>query len=235
MFAAVRFNKIIVLAAVLCIIFSTAICVFIKGADKKAAGSYSAATLVIDPGHGGIDGGAIAADGTKESAINLAIAQKMAAIAGFYGKSYVMTRDTEESSVSIAEYSEHADLVRRAELANSTPGGVLISIHQNNYPAPEPMGAEVMFAATNGSRELGELAQKNIVSMADPEDRRVASPAPAELLLTSSVTCPAILAECGFMSNPQEAGKLGTDVYQTKLSCALTAAYILFSQGGKSV
>jgi N-acetylmuramoyl-L-alanine amidase len=101
---------------------------------SKPAMSGNTRTLVIDPGHGGIDGGAVAADGTKESAINLAVGLRMRAIAGLYGVDAVMTRETEESGVSVSEYSEHGDLVRRAEFANSVPGAVLVSVHQNNFP-----------------------------------------------------------------------------------------------------
>lgn len=198
---------------------------------SKPAMSGNTRTLVIDPGHGGIDGGAVAADGTKESAINLAVGLRMRAIAGLYGVDAVMTRETEESGVSVSEYSEHGDLVRRAELANSVPGAVLVSVHQNNFPTAQPSGAQVLYAASGGSRELGLLAQSALVGFADPGNRRVAEPAPEKLLLTSSVGCPAILAECGFMSNPGEAAKLKTPEYQTKLACALTAAYLQFAGG----
>ena len=233
MFFTVKLRRIIavVLAAVVAIL--AAILIFRRADDRaqtiSAQGAY---TLVIDPGHGGIDGGAIAADGTKESAINLAIAQKMAALAGLYGQKYVLTRDSEESKVTLKEYSEHDDLVRRAELANSVPGAVLISVHQNNYPTSQPTGAQVMYAAADGSKELGEKAQDYLVGFADPQNRRVATPAPDKLLLTRSVRCPAILAECGFMSNPGEAARLSTNEYQLKLACALTAAYFGFAGGG---
>ena len=202
-----------------------------RGAACAAAAAAMKSVLVIDPGHGGIDGGAVAADGTRESGVNLAIAQKMAAVAGLYGQEVVMTRSSEESDVSLADYSEHDSLVRRAELANDTPGGVLISVHQNNYPTAGPTGAEVLYAATDGSRALGLAAQKNLLDFADLENRRVAAPAPEKLLLTSSVTCPAILAECGFLSNPGEAAKLVSDGYQLKLACALTAAYLQYAGG----
>ena len=86
-----------------------------------------------------------------------------------------------------------------------------------------------MYAQTPESKELGVITQSNMVSALDPENRRVAHSAPSQLLLTSSVNCPAILAECGFMSNPQEAGLLADGTYQTKIAMTLIASYIQFS------
>lgn len=79
------------------------------------------------------------------------------------------------------------------------------------------------------AESLGLLTQDNLVSALDPENRRVAHAAPDELLLTSSVKCPAILAECGFISNPQEAARLADSDYQTKIAMTLVASYIQFS------
>ena len=228
MFFTVRLKKIII-AALLVIAAIICVLLYLKRGDAKAVSTAPPAVLVIDPGHGGIDGGAIAGDGTKESGINLAISLKMKAVAELYGVKTVMTRDSEESRVSVKEYSERADLLRRADIANTTPGCVLISVHQNKFPTPAPIGAQVLYASGDGSRELGLSAQDCLVSFADPDNRRVAAPAPSKLLLTASVSCPAILAECGFMSNPGEVQKLSSPEYQLKRACALTAAYITFS------
>jgi N-acetylmuramoyl-L-alanine amidase len=219
-----------VIAAIFCLVAVISAVLAASRAERTAASAQEKKILVIDPGHGGIDGGALAADGTKESAINLAISQKMRAIAELYGEKTVMTRDTEESKVSISEYSEHNDLLRRADIANKLNGAVLISVHQNNFPTVQPRGAQILYAPSDGSRELGLLAQSALVGFADSHNRRVAEKAPGKLLLTNSVGCPAILAECGFMSNPEEASMLRTGNYQLKLACALTAAYIQFAK-----
>ena len=79
--------------------------------------------MVIDAGHGGIDGGAVSAAGVKESEINLAIARRLNSLAELYGVRTHMTR-VDDSSKSAAEgYSEHEDLVRRVEEINSAPNG----------------------------------------------------------------------------------------------------------------
>lgn len=185
--------------------------------------------LVIDPGHGGIDGGAVSASGLKESDINLVIADKMCGIADFLGLEYIMTRDGDATAEESGSYSEHDNLVARAKLVNSTENAVLISVHQNEYPSTVVKGAEVMYADTDGSKGLAENMQNLLVSQLDPENRRVSRPAPKELLLTRSIDCPGVLVECGFLSNPQEAEKLGNTVYQTKIAAILIAAYVNFS------
>ena len=235
MFFIVKAKKALIVVLIIILAAAVAAVLFCGGGKTRRTSAPDSYTLVVDPGHGGIDGGAVAADGTKESGINLAIAQKMAALADLYGKKCVLTRSSEESGVSAAEYSERQSLLDRAAAANSIPGAVLISVHQNNYPTPQPSGAQIMYAKTEGSLELGESAQNNLVTFADRENRRVASPAPDELLLTRSVRCPAILAECGFMSNPAEAGKLSTGEYQLKIACALTAAYMTFTENVKTM
>ena len=189
---------------------------------------YEDHTLVIDPGHGGIDGGAVSADGYKESDINLAIALKMSSLCDFLGIDSVLTR-SDDSDNSADGYSEHDSLVTRAQIANSAQNAVLISVHQNKFPSEAVSGAEVMYAPIQGSRQLAEIAQENMVNMLDTENRRVARPAPKELLLTARVECPAILAECGFMSNPDEVKRLISDEYQLKIAAALVGSYIRFS------
>lgn len=185
-------------------------------------------TLVIDPGHGGIDGGAISDSGIKESDINLNISLKMQAMADFLGIKNIMTRSTDTDFSNGADYNEHNNLVRRADIVNETNNAVLISIHQNKFPSGLVKGAEVMYADTDKSESLGLTIQDNIISFLDKENRRVARPAPENLLLTSSVNAPAVLIECGFMSNVCESELLNTDKYQLKLAEIIMASYMQF-------
>ena len=85
-----------------------------------------------------------------------------------------------------------------------------------------------MYSDNTDSKSLGLITQDNLVTLLDTSNRRVARPAPSELLLTSSVKCPAILVECGFMSNPQEAQRLASNVYQLKIASILACSYIQF-------
>lgn len=223
-----RLIKIVLIVALL-----AAAAVFVKifvsnGGLKPVISQNSRSTLVLDAGHGGIDGGAISESGLKESDINLQIALKTEALVRFLGIDTVMTRETDTDNSDNKAYSEHDNLVQRAKLANSTENAVLISIHQNKFPSAVVSGAEVMYSDNDDSKALGLITQNNLVTLLDSSNRRVARPAPKELLLTSSVECPTILVECGFMSNPQEAQKLASNDYQLKLAAILAGSYIQF-------
>ena len=192
--------------------------------------TYAGPVLIIDPGHGGLDGGASAADGTTESVINLQIARRMEALAGLLGIRTLLTRESEE-----LDYPDDLDTIRekkvwdqhtRLAMINSTPGAVLVSVHQNRYPDPRPSGSQVLYAKTAGSAELGELTHGNLIAALCPENRRVAAPVQDSVYLMKNVNCPAILVECGFLSNYDEAQKLESDSYQTALAVILIGSYL---------
>ncbi|MBR4548634.1 MAG: N-acetylmuramoyl-L-alanine amidase [Oscillospiraceae bacterium] len=188
----------------------------------------STPSLVIDPGHGGVDGGAIAFNGVKESDINLSIGQKLRMLAEFLGIRTVMTREDDGASKDYSKYSEHDDLVQRTELINSVPNGILISIHQNFYPTSQPSGAEILYAPGEKSRMLGENTQRNIVTFLQPGNRRLAGPASKSLYILTHISCPGILAECGFMSNITDLDQLTNDSFQTSLASVLLVSYLQF-------
>lgn len=188
------------------------------------------ACLVIDPGHGGIDGGAIAYNGQRESELNLSIALKLRDLASFYGLDTCMTREDENPRSGYENYSEREELAYRADLAKNTEHAVLISIHQNFFPTSQPSGAQVLYASDTESRRLGELTHENLVHSLQPENRRVAVPASPGLYLTSHVTCPAILVECGFMSNLNDLLLLSDEQYQRSFAAVLLCSYLQFAR-----
>lgn len=198
-------------------------------------GRDAPACLVIDPGHGGIDGGAVAFNGVKESDINLAIALKLDALAGFCGTKTLLTRADDSARTDAAAYSEHEDLVHRTEIINAVPNGCLISIHQNYYPTSQPSGAQVLYAPGERSRSFGTQTHNNLISYLQPTNRRLAEPASERLYITSHVTCPAILVECGFLSNITDLELLSRDSYQTSLAAVLLTSYLQFVSSGNRV
>ena len=220
---------------VLAILLIAAVFISILGPKTEpaahVAGGREISTLVIDPGHGGIDGGAVGADGTKESESNLAIALKLRALAEFYALENTMTRQDDSSRSDAQRYSEHEDLVSRADLVNATENPVLISIHQNCYPTGQPSGPQVLYAATETSESLGKLTHQNLIGCLYPGNRRVAEPASKKLYLLNHVSCPAILVEGGFLSNLSDLGKLSDSSYQTMLSTVLMASYLQYKTG----
>jgi N-acetylmuramoyl-L-alanine amidase len=187
-------------------------------------------TVVIDAGHGGEDGGAVSVTGVKESALNLDIAEKLDLILAFYGVRTVMTRTSED-----LDYSENSDTIRkkktedqkrRLALIQATENALLISIHQNNYPSGGPFGAQAFFAPTNGSEALAGVLQQLLVNALNPKNKRTAVRIPSNILLMNNVSCPAVLVECGFLSNPSEEKLLRTEEYRMKLAAVIAAGYL---------
>ena len=218
------------------LVCAAVLAIFLKTIDRMTAADAPAQppTLVIDAGHGGIDGGAISTDGTRESDVNLAVALRLESIVRFCGQKTLMTRWDDSKKTDIINYSEHEDLKERAELVNSAPNAVLISIHQNCYPTAQPRGAQVLYSAFGGSEKLGKLIQGALVEKLDPENRRLAVPAPRELYLTANTRCPAVLVECGFMSNNFEVLKLKDASYQSALALVIAASYLEYICGQAS-
>lgn len=216
---------------------TSALLLLIRRADRalQTSGSEMPPTLVIDAGHGGPDSGAISLDGAKESEINLAIALRLESIVRFCGQKTQMTRWDDSSKSDILSYSEREDLKQRAKLANETAGAVLISIHQNDFPTDQPHGAQVLYSAYGGSEQLGKLIQANLVALLDPSNRRLAVPAPSELYLTANTCCPAVLVECGFMSNSMEVLKLKESRYQTALAVVIAGSFLSYIKGNTAI
>lgn len=220
-----------VIAAALALAVFIALSAFVANLDHTKAASAvlpEEATLVIDAGHGGIDGGAVGADGSRESDINLAIALRLQAVSAFCGQSAVMTRTDDSRGADALSYSEHEELVYRTQVVNATPNAVLLSIHQNCYPTAQPSGAQVLYSSNGKSEDFGRLVHDNLVNSLDPQNRRVAEPDKNRLYILSNVDCPAILVECGFVSNHSDITKLTDSRYQTALSTVLMASYLQF-------
>lgn len=191
--------------------------------------------LIIDAGHGGADGGASAADGTLESDINLDVALRLEALARFWGVQTAMTRTGKDIAYpsdadTIAE-KKIADQHARVGLVNNTPGAVLLSIHQNNYPAASPHGIQVFYGHAAGSDALAELTQGNLTALLCPDNRRVAAAADKGVYLMKNVNCTAVLVECGFLSNPAELAKLQDGGYRMKLAAVLLGSYLQYIRG----
>ena len=192
-------------------------------------------TLVIDPGHGGIDCGALGADGTRESDINLAIALRTRAVAELYGLENTLVRQDDTTSCDTEKYSERRDLECRTEIVNTAQNPIYISIHQNNYPTAQPGGAQVIYSGAQGSKELGLITHQNLINALYPENRRLAEPASRKLYILSHVDCPAILVECGFMSNTLDLENLKRPGFQISIASILIGSYLQFDMNTNSI
>ena len=177
--------------------------------------------MIIDPGHGGEDGGATSCTGVLESQINLEIALRLNDLMHLLGVDTYMIRDTDVSiytegnSLSAKKIS---DLKQRVKIANSINNAILVSIHQNYYPDSRYGGAQVFYAESSGSEVLAKELQEKFVSSINPGSARLAKKA-SGIYLMKHVKCSAVLVECGFLSNYQEEAKLRDAFYQKKICC----------------
>lgn len=191
--------------------------------------------LIIDPGHGGEDGGAVAPDGTLESDINLDIALRLEALAAFWGVETVMTRSGADidypSDAETLAAKKKADQDARLARIHATPGGVLLSIHQNNYPSPAPWGIQVFYGSEPGSDALARVLQENLSAQLCPDNRRLAEPIDDDIYLMRNAGCPAVLAECGFLSHPDDLAKLASGSYRTQLAAVMLGSYLQYLRG----
>lgn len=182
--------------------------------------------FVIDPGHGGVDGGATSCTGKLESAFNLEMSLRLRDLMHFLGYDTRLIR-TEDVSVhtsgdTIAR-KKLSDLKERVRICRETDGAILLSIHQNTFPDSRYSGAQVFYAENEDSKELALLIQKNM----DAEGKRSIKKAEG-IYLMEHISCPGVLIECGFLSNPQEEAKLRTGEYQKELCCCIAAAAVSF-------
>ncbi|MBQ3405489.1 MAG: N-acetylmuramoyl-L-alanine amidase [Oscillospiraceae bacterium] len=188
-------------------------------------------TLVIDAGHGGLDGGAVAADGTCESGINLDVALRLDNVMGLYGARTILTRSSDDidypdSAVSIRD-KKVADLQRRLSLVNSAENAVFISIHQNSYPDDTGVrGVQILYSGTDGSRELAESIHSDFISVLGGASVRESIPTYNDIFIMKKVKCPAVLIECGFLSNQDELKRLKDGRYRLDLAEVIAAGYL---------
>lgn len=186
--------------------------------------------FIIDPGHGGLDGGATSCTGKLESAFNLEISLRLRDLMNLLGYDTTMIR-TEDISVytsgeTIAQ-KKMSDLKERVRICAETDGAILLSIHQNTFPDSRYSGAQVFYPKTEGSEELAKLLQKNLIATLNPGSSRNAKKAEG-IYLMERISCPGVLIECGFLSNPEEEAKLRSAEYQKQLCCVIAATVVDF-------
>ena len=183
----------------------------------------SRSTIVIDAGHGGVDGGAISCSGVYESHINLQIAQKVNDMLHLLGFDTVMIRDTDRSVYTEGNTiaaKKVSDIRERVRIANTTPRALYISIHQNHFSDSRYWGNQVFYNKNIESKILAASMQESLHKNLTPDNKRTCKQSKGVYLM-EHINCPGILIECGFLSNPAEEQKLRNNEYQTQLSAII--------------
>ena len=190
--------------------------------------------VVLDPGHGGADGGCVAYDGTVEKQINLAVSNNLRDMLIVLGYDVKCTR-TEDISIHDKDVKglgnqKKSDMKNRLALFNKYTNAIAVSIHQNKFTDEKYSGAQMFYSEKNKQGEhLADIMQKRFVAFLQPENTRETKAVGNELYLLDNTSCPSVMAECGFLSNKEEAQKLEDPDYQKKVSFTLLTGITEFT------
>jgi len=180
-------------------------------------------SVIIDPGHGGIDGGAIGCNGIVEKDINLSISLYLRDIFMVNGFNVIMTR---EADVSLDNTNNKrirkqkvSDMNNRLQIIKDNPNAIFISIHQNKFEQASSKGAQIFYGKKNEeSKIIASILQDNFKNFLQPDNKRQIKQAEKNLYLLYNSEIPSVLVECGFLSNPDEAKLLSQSEYQQQVA-----------------
>lgn len=215
----------LVSVALVCILFKENI----KNIGVSTTPTYSKPIIVIDAGHGGYDGGAVALDGTVEKDINLSVAKKLREFLVLAGFDVKMTRETDESTdgSGTKKYAKTRDLNNRLKLMKENPESIFISIHLNKFTTSSASGAQVFYApSVKTSDVLAKCVQSSVVSLLQPENTRTVKQGTKSIYILKNATVPSVIIECGFLSNAEELKKLKDEKYQSRMAFSVFCGII---------
>ncbi len=179
--------------------------------------------IVLDAGHGGMDGGCSSADGKTEKGINLNILLSVRDMARLFGYNVEATRikdiSIHDKGVEGLRNQKISDMENRLALFNKYPDCVCVSIHQNTFTDPKYSGAQMFYSDKNEESErLAGIMKNRFVTNLQPDNERETKLCKDELYLCYYCNNPAVMVECGFLSNPDEAAKLTNKDYQQQVA-----------------
>lgn len=225
------------------------ICIFLFGGLMYGALNYDEAVrvsaensvqpvVVIDAGHGGEDGGA-SANGLLEKDINLSIALKLRDMLTVSGYKVVMTRDSDvsvyDSTAGTTREKKVSDLKNRVKVINGGKNNILVSIHQNKFEQSKYFGTQMFYSKNNAkSAVLAEELRKSVTGLLQPENKRELKQADSSIYILDKAEVPAVIAECGFLSNEEEAKKLADADYQQKMAFSIYSGIMGYVNKGRA-
>ncbi|WP_407383262.1 N-acetylmuramoyl-L-alanine amidase [Ruminococcus sp.] len=227
----------LILAAVL-----ISFCILMFSAFSNIAAHTSSAavedslTVIVDAGHGGEDGGAQVGDVTEKD-INLAVANKLSDILRLCGCRVVEIRDEDisvyDDEAETLREKKVSDLKHRVQIVNESENNLLVSIHQNKFNNSTYSGTQVFYSTNNdNSRVLAEAIRQSVVSFLQNDNTRELKPSGSDIYLLDQAKVPAVIVECGFLSNDAERAKLLDDGYQSEMAYAIAMGVLAYMNAG---
>ena len=189
-------------------------------------------TIIVDAGHGGFDGGAVVGD-VFEKDINLKIANSLSNMLRASGFKVICTRtddsSTESDPTATIAARKRSDLNNRLQILKNNPDAILISIHLNKFSSASAKGAQMFYAPKiDSSKKLAECLKNSVKSQLQNENHRTVKAGTKSTFLLYYSPIPAVIAECGFMSNPEEFSLLQTEEYQSKMAFSLLCGILKY-------
>lgn len=207
---------------------------------KASTDRLKDSVIIIDAGHGGVDGGTVARDGTLEKDINLSIALKLNDILRING---IQTRLTRAEDISIHDADARtirqkkiSDIHNRLKIIEETENCVFVSIHQNHYTQSKYHGTQVFYSGNHpNSSILADSIQRAVSALLQPENARETKKSGTQIYLLYHAQKPAVMVECGFLSNDSETEQLKTEKYQYQLAVSIYNGILNFFSDAEEV
>lgn len=229
----VRVNKTIVVIILIMVLVFVSAGIFIAERNKDITPVMNIpdnATVILDAGHGGEDGGAVADDGTMEKTLNLDIALRLRDLLELAGYRVYMTR-TEDQSLCAEKFIKKEDMANRIGFAEEHPQALFVSIHLNKFSMRQYSGAQVFYSDNHEDGFLlAKSIQESIRTNLQPNNTRQVKVGNDNSILLKSITQPAVIVEGGFLSNEAELKLLKTEQYRTKLAYCIFTGIISYHQ-----
>ena len=191
-------------------------------------------TIVLDAGHGGMDSGAVGINGELEKNINLEIVRDLRDMLTLSGFNVVLTRNADksihDSGVTGIRNQKISDMENRLEIVKSYKDALFFSIHQNKFTDPEYFGAQIFYNENNPDNMLLAQIMQDNFKVIQPQNNREIKLSGDELYLFKDTKIPAVLIECGFLSNEQDAQNLSNEEYQHKVAFMIYNGIIRYYQ-----
>lgn len=188
--------------------------------------------IVIDPGHGGEDGGAVSDNGVLEKDINLSIANDTSALFYLLGFDILRTRKNDmalDNGEDTIRKRKVSDMKKRLEIFNSSKENTIISIHQNKFSESKYHGAQIFYSPNNSkSKQLADSIKYSVKGLLQPDNERECKKADGGIYLLKNTNNPAIIVECGFISNEEECNHLLDKQYQKQMAFSITAGFLSY-------
>lgn len=189
-------------------------------------------TIVIDAGHGGEDGGAVSDSGVLEKDINLSIANDTSALFYLLGFDVTQTRTTDialDNGEDTIRKRKVSDMKKRLEIFNSSEENTVISIHQNKFSESKYHGTQIFYSPNNPkSKLLADSIKYSVKGLLQPDNERECKKADSGIYLLKNTNNPAVIVECGFISNGEECKNLLDSQYQKQMAYSITAGFLSY-------